>query len=329
MNRRYNIQEDITSLYLQDTMNLIPGTQLTIGARQEHSSTQSRDYAGASTTKKENSLLPSINLRQTLSENTDFRAGIAKTLRRPSLRELSPSTVSNGGTFVNPDSGGNPNATPESIIGYDIAIDHFLAGRQGLLSAKAFKRDFSNKLENFTALEGARYVSRPQNSGDGSMHGAELEARIPFNMIGGSRNLTLWSNLTAVKTSLSSKQTGEIRRFLDQPDRIANIGLDWFLSSLKTTLGASLNMSSGFDQHYKQANGTFARNKVDSTKRFDLSARTQLTPQTSLNFSALNLFAPKEKRMDQEFSAAQTLTSTLYTNEPTYRSVYIRLSHLF
>jgi hypothetical protein len=35
-----------------------------------------------------------------------------------------------------------------------------------------------------------------------------------------------------------------------------------------------------------------------------MSARTQLTPQTSLNISALNLFASKEKRLTQAFNAA-------------------------
>jgi|GEM_PF-5864113 hypothetical protein len=53
-----------------------------------------------------------------------------------------------------------------------------------------------------TALEGTRYASPPQNGGDGTMYGVELEARIPFSVFGGSRNLTLWSNLAAVKTSL-------------------------------------------------------------------------------------------------------------------------------
>jgi hypothetical protein len=52
-----------------------------------------------------------------------------------------------------------------------------------------------------------------------------------------------------------------------------------------------------------------------------MSARTQLTPQTSLNISALNLFASKEKRLTQAFNAANVLTPTSYISEPTYRSV--------
>ncbi|ABR90840.1 siderophore receptor protein [Janthinobacterium sp. Marseille] len=330
MNRRYNIKEDITSFYIQDSMRLLPGNLLTMGVRQERASTRTRDFLGTASIKDDNSLLPSISLRQALSASTDLRAGVAKTMRRPSLRNLSPTVSTVGGnSFLRPDSGGNPHAGPESIVGYDVAIDHFIAGRQGLLSAKAFRRNFSDKLENMTALEGTRYVSRPQNSGDGNMYGVELEARLPFNLVGGSRNLSLWSNLTAVKTSLVSKQTGEKRRFLDQPDRIANLGMDWFLPSIKTTLGASTNFSSGYDQHYRLANNTYVRDKVASLKRFDMSARAQLTPQTSINLSALNLFAPKEKRIKQTFNTANALTQTSHVSEPTYRSVYIRLSHLF
>ncbi|RQO33395.1 hypothetical protein DBR37_14435 [Herminiimonas sp. KBW02] len=330
VNRRYNIKEEITSLYIQDSMRLLPGNLLTIGLRQERASVRTRDFFGAATTKNDNVLLPSISLRQALNESTDLRAGIAKTVRRPVLRNLSPTvTTSSSNSYTKPDSGGNPNASPESILGYDIAIDHFIAGRQGLLSAKGFKRDFSDKLENIIAQEGTRYVTRPQNGGDGTMYGVELEARIPFSLIGGSRNLTLWSNLTAVKTSLVSKQTGEKRRFLNQPDRIANLGMDWFLPAIKTTLGASANYSSGYDQHYRIADNSYRRDKVGSLTRFDMSARTQLTPQTSLNISALNLFASREKGITQKFTTANVLTDTASISEPTYRSVYVRLSHLF
>lgn len=328
LNRRFGVEEEIFSLYVQDSFSPFAGNLLTVGIRNERSETQTRDFYGATKTRDKMFTLPSLSMRQSLTEATDFRVGLAKTVRRPDLRELSPTVVQNSGTYAKPDVGGNPDATPESILGLDVGIDQFFYSRKGLVSAKTFVRDFTDKLETIYTNESGRIVTRPQNAGDGHMKGIELEARIPLIALGLER-ITVWSNFTAVETEVESKQTGEKRRFLNQPDQVANFGIDWFVPSLKTTFGGSLNYSSGYYQRYKLANGTAQANDVESMKRFDLSARTQLTKQTSLNFSALNLFAPKERRVDSTYTASGALSAVSKTTEQTYRTVYLRLSHLF
>lgn len=328
MNRRFTVEEEIFSAYAQDSFSPFKGNLLTFGLRGERSTTQTTDFYGNASERSRTDALPSLSLRQALTDTTDFRVGIAKTLRRPNLRELSPTVVQNSGTFAKPDVGGNPNAVPESIWGFDVGLDQFLYGRKGLLSAKAFARKFNDKLENIYANESGRVVYRPQNVGDGKMQGVEFEVRLPLQDFG-LPNVTLWSNFTAAKTEVTSEQTGETRRFLDQPDRIANLGLDWFVPQIKTTFGGSLNYSSGYQQRYKLADGTTQSNDVASMTRFDLSARTQLTKRTSLNLSALNVFARKEKRVDETFNAAGVSTAYSTTSEPTYRSIYLRLSYAF
>lgn len=327
-NQRIKIEEKIFNLYAQDSYSPFAGNLLTFGLRGEKSSTSTADIFSAPVEHSSMKALPSFSMRQVLTPTTDLRLGVAQTLRRPNLRELSPGTVQNSGTFAKPDVGGNPDAVPESILGLDLGVDHFLYGRKGLLSAKVFARQFNDKLENIYATEAGRVVTRPKNVGDGHMTGLELEMRMPLEDMG-MKNVTLWSNLTTVKTEVTSRQTGETRRFLDQPDHVANLGLDWYIPAINTTLGGSLNYASGYSQRYKLADGTTQLNDVGSMTRFDLSARVQLSKQTSLNISALNLLARDEKRVDETLSAAGVSTSLSATTEPTYRSIYFRLSHMF
>lgn len=328
LNRRFNVDERITSIYLQDAFSPFAGNLLTIGLRGEFADTRTGDFYGQTTSRSGNHWLPSINVRQAISDQTDLRMGMAKTLRRPGLRDLSPTIVGSSGTYASPDTAGNPNALPESILGLDLGVDHYFQGHKGLLSAKVFARQFKDKLETIYTNESGRIVARTQNAGDADMSGLELDARLPLEALG-FRHLTLWSNFTTVTTQLTSRQTGEKRRFVDQPDRIANLGLDWFVPSIKTTLGASLNYNSGYRQQYKQADGTTQINKVAAMTRLDLSARAQLTRNTSLNVSVLNVLGRKEQREDETLSSTGSSTGITRTTEPTYRSLYVRLSHLF
>lgn len=61
----------------------------------------------------------------------------------------------------------------------------------------------------------------------------------------------------------------------------------------------------------------------------DLSIQTNLTKNTSLNLTALNLFTKTAKREDKFFTADNALDAYSTTEEPTYRSIYLKLNHSF
>ncbi|RYD30048.1 MAG: TonB-dependent receptor, partial [Verrucomicrobiaceae bacterium] len=245
-NRRFDVREDRWNVYVQDSWQLAEGTRLTGGLRLENSDTRTRDFNGVGTSVSETFLLPSLHVVQRLQENTDFRAGIARTLRRPDLRELTP-TISDGtGTIANPFIGGNPDQTPESVWGLDTGFDHYFMERKGIVSLNAFARKFEDKIEALSELEGATYVSRPRNVGDGELYGVELEGRVPLEILR-LPQLTLWGNATWVHTELDDPNGGT-RRFADQHDAVANIGLDYHVEAIRTTFGVSANWASGYDQ---------------------------------------------------------------------------------
>lgn len=327
--RTYQIREDITHLFAQDTWLLPWGDSLTYGLRLEDAHTRTRDFNGAKQQTSKLSPLPSISYLGHLSANTDWRLGIARTLRRPDLRELSPTVTTDSGTLARPDTGGNPGMTPESIWGVDLGLDHFFNDQRGLLSANLFHRQFSDKIENVLSEQNnGRWLSRPENAGDGQASGLELEARAPMDVLG-LPQLTLWSNATAVHTRLKSEATGETRRFLDQPDYLFNAGADYYLASLRTTFGINYNWNSGYNQKYRLTSGQTAEADQDAVGRVDISARTQLSENTSLNLSVLNLFAQNEDSRATTYGANGLLESNSLTEEGTYRTFYVRVQTAF
>ncbi|MEH6344373.1 MAG: TonB-dependent receptor [Bermanella sp.] len=324
----YEITESINHLYVQDSFSLFEGSSITLGVRAEDSKTETTDFSNDSTTKNKTYFLPSFNVRQAINDNSYVRLGIAKTLRRPDLRSLSPTITEEDGTFADPDTAGNPNSTPESIVGIDLSFEHYFYENNGLVSLSVFDRSFTDKLETITTNVDGRFVATPQNTGDGKMQGAEVEFRLPLNSIGLS-NVTGWFNATAVETEVTITSTGEKRRFLDQPDHLGNLGVDWSLAELRSTIGLSINYAGGYNQTHELADGSFEKNTIESMSRVDLSIQTNLTKNTSINLTALNLFADESKREDQFFTADNTLDSYTTTVEPTYRSVYLKLNHTF
>lgn len=324
----YEITESINHLYVQDSLSLFEGNSTTFGLRAEDSKTETIDFADDSTTKRTTSFLPSFNLKQAIDDSSYVRLGVAKTLRRPDLRSLSPTISEEDGTFSDPDTAGNPNATPESILGVDLSFEHYFYDNNGLVSLSVFDRSFEDKLETITTNIDGRFVATPENTGDGSMQGAEVEFRLPLNSIG-LNNVTGWFNATAVETEVKITSTGEKRRFLDQPDHLGNLGFDWNLATFNSTIGLSINYASGYDQKHELSDGSFEKNIVDSNSRVDLSIRSEITKNTSINLTALNLFAKTAKREDRFFDSSNALDSYSTTEEPTYRSIYLKLNHTF
>ncbi len=327
--RTYQIREDITHLFAQDTLALSWGDSLTYGLRLEDAHTRTRDVNGAKQQVSELSPLPSVSYLGHLSADTDWRLGLARTLRRPELRELSPTITSDSGTLAKPDTAGNADLSPESIWGADLGVDHFLYDQRGLLSANLFYREFDDKIENVLSQQSnSRWLSSPENTGSGQASGLELEARLPLDSLG-LPQLTLWSNGTAVHTRLKSEATGETRRFLDQPDYLFNAGADYYLASLQTTFGVNYNWNSGYNQDYQLTSGKTAESDQDAVGRVDLSSRTQLSKNTSLNLSVLNLFAQDEDSRATTLSNTGVLESNSLTEEGTYRTFYVRLQTAF
>ena len=110
-----------------------------------------------------------------------YRApSLANLTTLPRLSTLYPAPGPN--TAISADRAGNPALRPELARGIDIAVEHYLPGG-GVMSATVFRRHIQDLIRNVTTLEGVpwasqpRWVSRPQNVGDATTQGLELDAK--------------------------------------------------------------------------------------------------------------------------------------------------------
>lgn len=325
--RVFEIGETRLNGFVEDVWTVNERFTVTAGLRLEHSQTRTKDATGARTDTNALLLLPSFHARYALTPDTDLRAGVARTVRRPDLRKLSPLVESRNGTAADPDRRGNPLQKPENVWGLDVGIDRYFLNGEGLVSVNAFARRFNDKIEEVVAVEAGRFVSVPRNVGGAHAFGLEVEARAPLSMIG-LDPLTIWANGVYTHARVDEAGGGN-RRFLDQPDVVTNIGLDWHIRSLSTTLGVALNWASPINQTQRLGNGGRLDSSIGARTRLDMSARTQITEKFAFTLSATNLLGQTEERTDTVFDAGGARTSSTKTREPTYRSVYGRLTWSF
>lgn len=325
--RIFQIEEDIVFTFAEDVWQAASNLTVTGGIRVEQSKTETTDFFGGTASGRETFALPSLNAVFEVMDKTDLRLGVARTLRRPDLRKLSPAVETRAGTAADPDVRGNPNQAPESVWGADAGIDHYFADNRGSVSLNFFGRLFTDKIENVTTLEGGRFVSTPQNIGDGRAGGVELAARLPLGFAG-LEDFTLWGNGVYTKSSVDELGGGS-RPFLDQPDAVGNIGLDYAFAPLSTVIGIALNHTVSVDQTQSLASGGRLEQSIGSRTRLDLSTRTEITPNAILTLSATNLLGETEKRVDQQFDAVGAPVSAAHTTEETYRGFFARLTWVF
>ncbi|MGS2744121.1 TonB-dependent receptor plug domain-containing protein [Halomonas sp. LS-001] len=322
--RIFEIDEDILFAFAEDVWQVRDNLQVTGGLRLENSETETTDFFGESTANDADFLLPSLNAVFSATPQTDLRLGVARTLRRPDLRDLSPSIDEEDGTAADPDIQGNPRQDPESIWGLDLGVDHYFADNRGHVSLNLFERMFEDKIEKVTEQDGNRFVATPQNVGDARARGIELSARAPLTGIG-LDGFTLWGNAGYTDSSVDEINDGS-RPFLNQPDAFGNIGVDYFVAPWNTTLGVAVNHVTSVDQTQPLTGGGFLDQSIESRTRLDLSSNTELADGLNLSLSITNLLGQAEDRVDQIRDDNGETLSTTHTSEPTYQAVFARLN---
>ncbi|MDZ7685722.1 MAG: TonB-dependent receptor [Gammaproteobacteria bacterium] len=325
--RVFNIDEDVWFAFAEDVWQPSERLGLTGGLRLESSETETTDFFGATTSEDVAFLLPSLNAVFAATPNTDVRFGVARTLRRPDLRSLSPAVDEEDGTPAEPDEQGNPNQEPESIWGLDAGVDHYFADDRGYVSLNLFAREFEDKIELVTEQVDARFVASPQNVGDARAVGVEFSGRVPLDAVGFG-NTTLWGNTTYTDSRVDEFGGGS-RRFLNQPDAVANLGVDYFFMPWQTTFGLSVNHATSVDQTQRLANGGFLDQSIEERTRLDLSIKSQVTERLDVSVSATNLLGQTEDRVDRVLDGTGVVEAVTRTREPTYRSVFARLKWRF
>jgi outer membrane receptor protein involved in Fe transport len=164
--------------------------------------------------------LPSIGVIWDITPTMRLRASWAKTVARPTFRELAPVATEEfifGDEFV-----GNPHLVLSSIQNWDLRWEWFRSPGE-VLAASLFKKDLTNPIEyiNFSAAN--RTFVQPINYDHGSLRGIELEARTRLDVLNEAlAGLTFGANLTWLESEVDvpEDQQALLAAFnLDEPTR--------------------------------------------------------------------------------------------------------------
>lgn len=250
------------------------------------------DYTPVSIDTSETNILPSINTKLFLTDAVIARLNYSKTLTRPNFADLNPgvaldTVVSNTTGLTG--FGGNPNLQPVESDNFDLAAEWYFSA-DGFLTATYFYRKFKGyvqpTVEEVMFFGDTYRVTRPGNTGDGSLKGFEVGYQQFFdNLPGWLSGLGLQLNYTYMDGDTTSVDTGEklsITGLSDQSYNIiglyekgpfsARLAYNWRDQFLDVR-----NIAAGYDLY------------VDDTKQLDGQLTYVVNDRITLSLEGVNL----------------------------------------
>jgi outer membrane receptor protein involved in Fe transport len=314
-NADYRANVNRLALFAQDEWQVTDRYSLYLGLRHERLGTASRaDAINAPEALDTRSAVwsPSLQSRYALANKDVLRLAVSRTYKAPLLSKLVPRryTSDNNNNPTNPDEQGNPNLRPELAWGLDAAYEHYLGGG-ALLSASTYLRRIRDVTQTRLFEQDGVWVEAPFNSGDASVRGIELEARMPL-----TTTLDLRANL-ARNWSRVDSVPGPDNRLETQTPFTANLGADYRWSSL--TFGGNLNYQAAGPVR-QSAQVLFAGGPK---RELDLYALWKADAKTQLRISASNLLRQQASESHYYIDAGGARLRT--TTTPTYATLRIML----
>jgi outer membrane receptor protein involved in Fe transport len=184
----------------------------------------------------ESDVLPSVGAIWTIRPHMDVRGSWAKTVARPTFRELAPVATEEfifGDEFV-----GNPDLILSSVTNWDLRWEWFR--RPGdVLAASVFAKQLENPIEviNFSAAN--RSFVEPINYEKGSVRGIEVEARTTLDVLHPAlKHLSAGGNATWLDSSVDVPESEQeplsqfgiaesTRALQGQPKGVVNLNLTY------------------------------------------------------------------------------------------------------
>lgn len=296
-NRSTESASRIASLFVEDNIELFPGTRLTPGLRFDH-----HDIVG-------DNWSPSLNLSQVLTDTITLKAGIARAYKAPNLYQLNPNYLlySNGqgcyGSTTSCYLQGNADLEAETSVNKELGIEYRDNGWVAGLTY--FRNDYKNKVESGLTPVGTASggtgstananIFRWENVPKALVEGLEGTLNIPL-----ADGLDLNNNFTYMLQS-KNKQTGDVLSVT--PKYTLNSTLDWqatdALSLRASVAWYGKQTPKKYDYHGNRVTGT-ANNQLSPYALAGISGTYELSKHLSLSAGIDNLF---DKRLYREGNA--------------------------
>ncbi|MFT6578120.1 MAG: outer membrane receptor protein involved in Fe transport [Zhongshania sp.] len=239
----FSVDDQGINLFTSGNWKLREDLELEVGLRAEYRDIEiiGRDFNDSVTRSSDDSIdyNPSAHIRWHLNEQEQFRASIARTLRRPQFDQLNPVEL----TIDDEKFRGNSDLDPESAIGLDLGYDHFIAD-SGVIGINFFYREVEDLIEysqTDITVGGADFELRQaiNNRNTGKIMGVELDFSAAMTLIN-MPTAQAFFNLTLLDSEVEDDYfTGLKRRFSGQAKYVYNLGFEHELEALQASYGAS------------------------------------------------------------------------------------------
>lgn len=311
--------------YLQDEWEISKQWSTYLGVRGERIATRSQGNA-VSLSNSSTVVTPMWHLNYKLdpAARDIIRGSITRSykapevgalLARPSLSGLFPDT-SRPNTELSPDRIGNPELLPELATGLDLAYEKYLSGG-GMVSVGVFYREVNDLMRNVTSLQAVRYatvprwVSQPVNFSKAQTAGLELEVKgrvgeLAPTMFDPKLPLSVRGSLNYYHSRVDALP-GPNNRLDGQQPWSGNFGMDYRLTSVPVTMGASLAFTPGYSTQQSLSQSL----DLGRSRSVDMFAQWVVSRKMSVRVSANNLFPVENESLSTAGSNASTATARL------------------
>jgi iron complex outermembrane receptor protein len=290
-----------SAVYVQDEWSVTPHWSAHAGLRWERIVTEGDGADGARVRNRSEVASPLLHAvwKPQPQGRDQVRMSLTRSYRAPTLQNLvaRPSIntrfpADGGNTPAQPDRTGSPALRPELATGLDLAFERYLSGG-GLLSIGVFQRRISDLIRNVVTLESVswsdqpRYVSRPQNIGDATSRGLELEAKLRLSDVwADAPRIDVRGNANLYRSKVEGV-AGPDNRLDQQPGATASVAADYRWPELPLTLGGSLAWTPGYDTRLSDVQTAYVGRK----QVIDAYALWVFNPALQLRITASNLSA--------------------------------------
>lgn len=307
-------------LWVQDEWQLADEHVLTPGLRWQAQTSSVTDGAGATVEQNYSGFDPSLHYLWQVTPDWNLRSSLALNGKPPNAKDLSPvvRTASGTNTSANPDKAGNPNLAAERNLSFEVGAEHFLPQRAGTVGVSLFHRRIANQVQKLIQFEGGRWVERPFNVGDAELQGGLLDFKWRTDALH-LPDLTLRGNLSYTHTRLLDPAPGLGAG--EGPRQSLNLGLDYELPGLQTTLGGNFNTIGALDRESSAS----VRQTQGRRRQVDLYALYRIDRQLSLRLSAQNVTRGTRRNDLQESDASGQVSRLENDREQGIASYFIAL----
>lgn len=354
-----------TSVYGSNDWQLSPQLKAVVGLRAEHYLQQ---YTGISQTKNpltgrpfeldneavmnDLNLFPTANMMYNISKKANLRISYARTIARPSLKELSYAEILDpitGRTFIGGKYTENTNINGQdiqlwdgnlkstNINNFDIRWEQFEKGGD-MISAGVFFKTLRNPIEIVQFLADAGSF-QPRNVGNATILGLELEMRKNLEVISSSlKNFSFNTNLTLTDSRISITETEFLSRDLTkrkgqtiertrdmagQAPYIVNIGLSHMTKDKSFESGLFYNVQGPTLQFVGFNNKTDVYSVPFHSLNFNATYKFGEKDRMNLGFKVTNILNDKREQIFTGFNA----TDQFFTRLSPGRNFQLKFSY--